>query len=134
MSVEILGENLVEITIEPPPIIEIEVEPSPVVEIEVLPGGVSYGGVISLEYQLVLGRLIGQPSLHKVLTYTDGNLTSIDVYNNDTLTTQLLDIQFSYTSGNLTQKVLTDLVNGKILTVDYDYTGNNLTSITETFS
>ena len=114
--------------------IEILVGPNPIVEVEVLHGGVSYGGVLSLEYQLTLGRLITQPALHKVLSYTSGNLTGINVYTNSSLSSQLLSIVFTYTGANLTRKVLTDIVSGKILTVDYGYTGDNLTSISEVFS
>lgn len=132
-DVEVLGNGSIEISIEPPPLIEVEVESTSPIEIEVLPGGISYGGALSLEYQLVLGRLISQPSLHKTLSYSDGNLVAINVYNDSSLTTQLLEITFSYTGSNLTQKVLTDVIANKILTVTYGYTEGNLTSITETF-
>lgn len=133
-DVEVWGNGIVEVSVEQPPIIEVEVTSTPVVEVEVLPGGISYGGVLSLDYQLILGRLVNQPSLHKVLSYNSGNLTSIEVYNDNTLTIQLLDIQFTYTSDNLTQKVLTDVVSGRVLTVTYAYTDGNLTSISEVFS
>lgn len=133
-DVEVLGNGIVEVAVEQPPIIEVEVTSTPVIEIEVLPGGISYGGVLSLDYQLILGRLVNQPSLHKVLSYNSGNLTSIEVYNDNTLTIQLLDIQFTYTSDNLTQKVLTDVISGRVLTVTYAYTDGNLTSISEVFS
>lgn len=133
-DVEIINQDLIEVAIDQPSVIEVEISTNPVVEVEVLPGGISYGGVLSLDYQLILGRLVNQPSLHKILSYSDGNLTSIEVYNDNTLTTQLLDIQFTYTSGNLTQKVLTDVVSGRVLTVTYAYTDGNLTSISEVFS
>lgn len=133
-TVEILSDNVVEVSVEPSPVIEVEVQPNSVVDVEVLPGGITYGGVLSLDYQLILGRLINQPTLHKVLSYSSGNLTQIDVYSDDTLSNQLLSIVYNYTDNSLTQKVLTDLVSGRVLTIDYNYTSDNLTSINEVFS
>ena len=133
-DVEVISSGIVEVAIAPTPVIEVEVESTSPIEIEVLPGGISYGGVLSLEYQLVLGRLVNQPSLHKIYSYSGGNLTAITVYNDADLTTQLLSISLSYTGSNLTQKVLTDLISDKTLTISYGYTGSNLTSTTEVFS
>jgi hypothetical protein len=133
-NVEVLEKGVVEVAIASPSVIEIEASSPPIVEIEVLPGGVSYGGVLSIEYQLVLGRLVNQPSLYKQLTYTDGDLTAIAVYTDDTLDTQLLDIEFTYDNGDLVEKKLTDLISNKVLTVTYSYTDGNLTNINEVFS
>jgi hypothetical protein len=133
-DVEVLGTGVVEITVEASPVVEIEASSTPTIEIEVLPGGVSYGGVLSLEMQLVLGRLVSQPSLHKVLTYSDGDLTAIAVYADSTLDTQLLGIEFTYDNGDLVEKKLTDIISGKVLTVTYSYSSGNLISINEVFS
>ena len=44
MSVEVIGQNLIEVAIAPPPVIEVEVEAASPIEIEVLPGGIVYRG------------------------------------------------------------------------------------------
>jgi hypothetical protein len=134
-DITVLGEQLIEVAVEPSPVVEISVEQTPVVEVQAFEGGIVYtGGAISLDYQLVLGRLISQPSLYKELTYVSGDLTEIKIWNNSAKDTYLLRIQFSYTDGDLTQKVLTDQVTGRVLTVTYSYTDGNLTSIEEVFS
>ena len=89
---------------------------------------------LSLDYQLIQGRIAGYTSLYKEFGYTDGNLASINVWNNDAKSIYLLQILFSYTSGNLTSKVITDQVTLRVLTTTYGYTGTNLTSTTEVFS
>lgn len=43
-EVEVLNQNLVEVSIEPTPVIDIEVAPSSIVEIEILTGGIVYRG------------------------------------------------------------------------------------------
>lgn len=126
MTVEILGGNLVEVT----------VEPSPVVEVEVYPGGVVNTGSIDLSdrYQLILNRFTGNPQLYKELSYTGDNLTKIEAWNSSAKVTKYYTVDLSYTGTNLTGKTLTDNINGDVLTVTYSYTGENLTSISEVFS
>lgn len=125
-TVEILSDNIVEVSI----------EPSPVVDIEVLTGGIVIKGVtnLSLQYQLILGRLASQPQLYREFTYTSENLTGIDAWTTPEKTTKIFEVRFTYTGSNLTQKVLTDIQTNTILTVTYTYTGDNLTSINEVFS
>lgn len=125
-TVEILSDNIVEVSI----------EPSPVVDIEVLTGGiVIQGGTnLSLQYQLILGRLASQPQLYREFTYTNENLTGIDAWTTPEKTTKIFEVRFTYTGSNLTQKVLTNIQTNTILTVTYTYTGDNLTSINEVFS
>lgn len=125
-TVEILSDNIVEVSI----------EPSPVVDIEVLTGGiVIQGGTnLSLQYQLILGRLASQPQLYREFTYTSENLTGIDAWTTPEKTTKIFEVRFTYTGSNLTQKVLTNIQTNTILTVTYTYTGDNLTSINEVFS
>ena len=136
MSVEVIGNNLVEVLIEPAPVVEIDVQPSPVVEVEVFPGGiVIQGGTqLSLQYQLILGRLLNQPQLFREFGYTSGNLTAIDAWTNPDKLVKMFEIRFTYTGANLTQKVLTDVQSSTVLTVNYSYSDGNLTSISEIFS
>jgi hypothetical protein len=136
MSVEVLGNNLIEVTVEPTPIVEISVESTPVVEVEVYPGGVVNTGSVDLSnrYQLILNRFTSNPQLHKEYTYTGENLTRIEAWNSSAKTTKYYTINFTYTGANLTGKTLTDNVNGDVLNVVYSYIGSNLTSVSETFS
>ncbi len=131
-----LGDGVVQVNVEPAPITEISIEPAPIVEVQSFVGGITYSGTISLEYQLTLGRLLNQnpPSLYKEFTYSGDNLTEIRAWNNSSKDTYLLRIQLSYTGSNLTQKILTDQISGRVLTVTYGYTGDNLTSVNEVFS
>jgi hypothetical protein len=136
-SVEILGQDLIEVAIDPAPVIEIDVEPAPVIEIEVFPGGIILQqgeGSLSLQYQLILSRLTSQPQLYRELTYTGGNLTAIDAWSTSAKVLKIFETRFTYTGENLTRKVLTDVQAGTILTVTYGYTGSDLTSINEIFS
>lgn len=136
MSVEVLGNNLIEITVEPTPVVEVLVEPSPTIEVEVYPGGVVNTGSIDLSdrYQLILNRFTNNPQLHKEYTYTGDNLTRIEAWNSSAKTTKYYTVDLTYTGVNLTGKTLTDNVNGDVLNVVYGYTGSNLTSVTETFA
>lgn len=131
-NVEILSDNVIEVSIEPSPIVEVEVQPNPVVEVEVLTGGIVIH--VSLQYQLILGRLASQPQLYREFTYTSNNLTGIDAWTTSEKITKIFEIRFTYTGANLTQKVLTDVQSNTVLTVTYAYTGDNLTSINEVFS
>lgn len=89
---------------------------------------------LSLDYQIIQGRIAGYTSLYKEFGYTGDNLTSIGVWNSSDKDVYLLSITFSYSSGNLITKVVTDQVTSRVLTTTYGYTGSNLTSITEVFS
>ena len=134
IEIDVNPPAVVEVDIEPASIVELDIEPSPVVQVEVFPGGILTRNDLSLEYQLVLGRLLNQPSLYKEFSYTGDNLTAINIWANSSKTTQLMTIAFEYTGDNLSQKILTDLIGGDVLTVNYSYTGDNLTSIDEVFS
>jgi hypothetical protein len=117
-------------------IIEVSVEPNPLIEVETFPGGiVIQGGTnLSLQYQLILGRLVSQPQLYREVSYTDGNVSAIDAWSNTSKTTKIFEIRLSYQGNNVTQKILTDVQSVTTLTVTYAYTNNNITSITEIFS
>jgi len=115
-------------------LVEVQIDPAPVIEVEAYSGGIVNVVNFSLEYQLTIGRLANQPSLYREFTYNGDNLTRIEAWATSSKTTKLLTTDFTYTGTNLTQKVLTDNVNGVTLTVTYGYTGDNLTSINEVFS
>jgi len=75
---------------------------------------------------------------YKKYTYTNGTLTRIDIYTDNTETTLLWYIEFNYTSGTLTQKVATRTEDGGgAITVTYDYTYNpdgSLAAVTRTIT
>jgi hypothetical protein len=93
--------------------------------------GLGYRAALSKEYQLISGRLVDYPVVHKEFSYTGTNLTGISVWNGPAKQILLITIQFAYTGSNLTQKNVSDVVGGITLTVDYVYTGSNLTGLTE---
>jgi hypothetical protein len=123
-NVEIISNN----------VIEVSIEPSPVVDIEVFNGGVIVGTNLSLQYQLILGRLASQPQLYREFTYINDSLTGIDAWATSNKIIKIFEIRFTYTGSNLTQKTLRDIQSNRILTVNYTYTDGNLTSINEVFS
>ncbi len=123
-NVEIISDN----------VIEVSIEPSPVVNIEVFNGGVIVGTNLSLQYQLILGRLASQPQLYREFTYINDSLTGIDAWATSNKIIKIFEIRFTYTGSNLTQKTLRDIQSNRILTVNYTYTDGNLTSINEVFS
>jgi hypothetical protein len=123
-NVEIISNN----------VIEVSIEPSPVVDIEVFNGGVIVGTNLSLQYQLILGRLASQPQLYREFTYINDSLTGIDAWATSNKIIKIFEIRFTYTGSNLTQKTLRDIQSNRILTVNFTYTDGNLTSINEVFS
>lgn len=69
------------------------------------------------------------PSHHLVYTYTLGNLTSIDMYEDNTLAVHVFNKTFVYTLGVLTQIVVTRVLDSSTETRDFNYTLGNLTSV-----
>ncbi|MBW4462493.1 MAG: hypothetical protein KME47_19970 [Nodosilinea sp. WJT8-NPBG4] len=69
---------------------------------------------LSLEYQLVTGRMAGRLSIYKEFAYTGTNLTGIAVWDGPEKETHLLSISLSYTGTNLTQKTVTDKISGNL--------------------
>jgi hypothetical protein len=68
---------------------------------------------------------------YKELTYTDGDLTSVDIYENNTKAVKLFNKTLTYTLGYLTQTVLTRISDSATLTKDFVYdVDNNLESVT----
>ena len=70
-----------------------------------------------------------QLSNYKTLAYTGANLTSINVYVDNTLTELLFSKVLSYTGSRLIQTVLTRICDGAIVTKNFTYTGSNLTAV-----
>jgi hypothetical protein len=85
---------------------------------------------LSLEFQLVSGRMAGRLTVHKEFDYEGDVLTGIEVWESPSKEELLLTFAFTYTGQNLTQKVVTDEISGATLTVSYGYTGSNLTILT----
>jgi hypothetical protein len=68
---------------------------------------------------------------YKEFTYVDGQLTGVNVYEDNTKTVQLFNKILAYTGSRLTQTVLTRISDGATLTKDFVYdVDNNLESVT----
>ena len=72
---------------------------------------------------------------HEISYTVDGDVDTIDVWLNNTKTTKLFTKAFTYTNGDLTQILITDVVTGTTLTkaLVYDVNGN-LEKITRTYA
>lgn len=71
------------------------------------------------------------------ITYSSGNVSSIDIWTTSGKTTKLFTKALTYdgVSGNLTQIVVTDEVNSSTLTKAFTYDVNgNLETITKTYA
>lgn len=62
-------------------------------------------------------------------TYTGDDLTNKSIYTDSGMGTQLFDVDYTYTLGDLTQIVATDVVNAITYTKDLAYSSGNLVSI-----
>lgn len=67
-------------------------------------------------------------------TYTNGVLTSLTTWSDNTKTVLVETKTFSYTNGNLTQVVVTDGNGATTLTKTLTYSGDNLASVTKDFA
>lgn len=72
---------------------------------------------------------------HEISYNVDGDVKTIDVWLNNAKTTKLFTKAFTYTNGDLTQILITDVVTGVTLTkaLVYDVDGN-LEKITRTYA
>lgn len=72
---------------------------------------------------------------HEISYTVDGDVDTIDVWLNNTKTTKLFTKAFTYTGGDLTQILITDVVTGATLTKALVYDANgNLETITRTYA
>ena len=69
---------------------------------------------------------------YKEFTYTNNQLTGVNVYENDTKSVQLFNKILTYTESKLTQTGLTRISDSATLTKIFSYTDNKLVSITTT--
>ncbi len=135
-NVDIVGDGIVEVEINQPAVVDIDIISSPVVDVEIFPGGLVIQGntALSIDNQLVLGIVNDFLAPYKTFTYSGGNLTQINYYNNNSLSIHLRRVTLSYSGGNLTQKVTEDIRTGRTLTVNYTNSGGNLTITSSVFS
>lgn len=72
---------------------------------------------------------------HEISYTVGGDVDTIDVWLNNTKTTKLFTKAFTYTNGDLTQILITDVVTGATLTKALVYHANgNLETITRTYA
>ena len=67
-------------------------------------------------------------------TYTNGALTALTTWSDNTKAVLVETKTFSYTSGNLTQVVVTDGDGATTLTKTLTYSGDELASVTKDFA
>jgi hypothetical protein len=157
-DIEILGDQIVEISISPAPVIEIDIDPTPVIEISVASEPapdveIIQGQTTEIEIQPpsvvdvdilppnvvevevfpggVVYKTVGDDPVYKEFTYTGENLTLINTWDNSDKDTFLVSTALSYTGSNLTQKVVTNQLTDEVRTTTYVYSGANLVSYSE---
>lgn len=102
-------------------------------------GNVVNGTVLPQDYtdriRILLEFDIARNDKYKELTYVGGDISQIDIWENNTKALKLFTKVITYTTGNITQTVLTDEQNAKTLTKDitYDIQGN-IETVTEVYA
>lgn len=81
----------------------------------------------NLELQMAFRA--AQLTNYKQLLYTGNNLTTVNIYEDNTLANLLFTKSLSYTGNNLTSVVLTRISDGAIVTKTLSYTGSKLNSV-----
>jgi len=94
-------------------------------------GGTDITDIIDLDFKAAYS------SYYHEISYTSGNVSSIDIWEDSGKSTKLFTKALTYdgTSGNLTQIVVTDNVNSSTLTKAFTYdVDGNLESITKDYA
>lgn len=72
-------------------------------------------------------------SNYRECAYTSGVLDQIDVWNNSGKTTHIFSKAFTYSGGNLTQTLITNIVTGATLTKTFTYSGGLVATVTRSY-
>ncbi len=72
---------------------------------------------------------VAESSSYKEINYTNGNISSIDVYTESNKTVKLFTKTIGYNNGNIINVSITDEVNGGTLNKAINYTDGNISSI-----
>lgn len=94
--------------------------------------GDSPGRIDTLEQELVVSTT--NPAYYKEFSYVGEDLVGYSIYTNNTKSTELFNVVFTFNSGQLTNKSVTRISDGKVLSVTFGYTGDTLISQTRTIS
>ncbi|MBE9111463.1 hypothetical protein IQ273_18835 [Nodosilinea sp. LEGE 07298] len=86
---------------------------------------------LTLEHQLLSGRLSGHRSLHKEFDFDGETITGYHQWDGPDKETLLITVEFTFTGGNIIQKRITDEVSGVVVTVTFGYLVGKLKSVTE---
>jgi len=70
-----------------------------------------------------------ESTAYKKLTYTDGNITNVDIYVDDSQDIKLFSKVIGYNNGNITSISITDEVNSGTLDKTITYTDGNVSSV-----
>ena len=96
-------------------------------------GGGVYTSGEKLAMELEMSFKASKLYYYKEFLYSGGNLTTIDIYESATKIVKLFSKTITYTSGNVTQTVLTRISDNATVTKSFDYdVDDNLESITGT--
>jgi len=85
--------------------------------------------------QFLLAYQQAYDTMYTEMVYTSGDLTQINIWEDNSKTTKLFTRDISYTTGNVTQVLTTDELTSETLTKSITYTiGGDVDTITTTFS
>lgn len=93
------------------------------------PQGIPGSASLPPELELFLAWELANNSNFKTFTYSLGVLTDIDIYTDNTLTTQLFNKSFTYSLGVLTTVVITRIADSATETRSFVYSLGVLQSI-----
>ena len=117
MTIEVLSDNSVEVS----------VVATPAVEVEVSPGGFTQQVVsVNPEYTIAVGVIENDPTIFKEYAYTSGDLTQISTWDSPAKGTLLMQKVLAYSGGNLS--TIQTTYSGITLQTTYTFTDGNLVS------
>lgn len=94
--------------------------------------GDSPARIDNLEQEFVASST--SPEYYKEFSYVGEDLVGYSIYTNNTKSTGLFDVVFTFSASQLTKKTVTRVSDGRVLSVTFGYTGEELTSQTRTLS
>lgn len=94
--------------------------------VDTVSGGSSgFTATEKLILELQLAFKVANASHFKELIFTSGQLTNVSIYTNSLKTTKLFNKDLTYTSGLLSQMILTRITDNKKITKNLSYDINN---------
>lgn len=95
--------------------------------------GITDGQTTLTDYDdLKLAVQFAQLTGHTTFSYTGDDLTNKSVYTDNTLGTKLFNVDYTYSSGNLSVVEITRVADAAVSTKAFTYSSGNLTAIEAT--